>query len=78
MYKKLRAAKAASYMCSRDPAIREIAIRETTRESTLQRLSYCPFQEVVSVMEEDPGATKKKVTTRVKAKMQVADNEACL
>jgi len=78
VYKKLHAAKAASYMCSRDPAIREIATRETTRESTLQRLSFHPFREVVSVMVEDPGATKKQVTTSVKAKVQAADNEARL
>ena len=40
--------------------------------------AFRPFQEVVDVMKEDPGATRKKITTHVKAKVQAADNEARL
>ena len=78
MYKKLHAAKAASYMCSRDPTVRSIATQETLREAAQRRPAYRPFQEVVDVMKEDPGATKKKITTQVKAKVQAADNAARL
>ena len=78
MYKKLHTAKAASHMCSRDPVVRSIATQETLREAKLQRPAFRPFQEVVNVMKEDPGATRKKITTHVKAKVQAADNEARL
>ena len=59
VYKKLDTAKAASYMCSRDPMVRSRATKETLRESGLKRLAIWPFQEVVDVMKQDSGATKK-------------------
>jgi hypothetical protein len=74
MYKKLHSAKAATYMCSRDPMVRSIATQETLREAGMRRPAFHPFQEVVNVMRDDPGATKKKLTTQVKAKVQEADN----
>ena len=44
----------------------------------MRRPAFHPFQEVVNVMRDDPGATKKKLTTQVKAKVQEADNAARL
>ena len=78
VYKKLHTAKAASYMCSRDPMVRSRATKETLKESVLKRLAFWQFQEVVDVMKQDPGATKKEVITLVKAKVQAADNAARL
>ena len=76
MYKRLQTAKATSYICSRDSVVRSFATQETLRESNLQRPVFRPFQEVVSVMKEDPGASKKNITSRVKAKIQTEDNKA--
>ena len=56
--------------------MRSIATQETLREAAQRRPVYRP--EVVDVMKEDPGATKKKITTQVKAKVQAADNAARL
>ena len=77
-YKKLHAAKATSYMYSRDPVVRSIATLKTLKEAKLKRPAFRPFQEVVDVMKDDPGATRKRITTQVKAKVQAADNEARL
>ena len=60
MYKKLHAAKAASYMCSRDPTVRSIATQETLREAAQRRPAYRPFQEVVDVMKEDPVPQRRR------------------
>ena len=78
LYTKLHAAKAASYMYSRDPVVRSIATQETLKEAKLKRPVFRPFQEVVEAMKDDPGATRKRITTQVKAKVQAADNEARL
>ena len=78
LYKKLHAANAVSYMYSRDPVVRFIATQETLKEAKLKRPAFRPFQEVVEVMKDDPGATRKRITTQVKAKVQAADNEARL
>ena len=60
VYKKLHTAKAASYMCFRDTMVRSLATQEMLRESGLKRLAFRPFQEVVDVMKQDLGTTKKK------------------
>ena len=78
MYKKLHASKAGSHMLSSDSSVRAIATQVTLRESQLQRVSFRPHQVVVGVMEEDPGAPKKKVLSRVKAKIQAEDTASKL
>ena len=78
MYKKLHASKAGSHMLSSDSSVRAIATQVTLRESQLQRVSFRPHQVVVGVMEEDPGAPKKKVLSRVKAKIQAEDTASRL
>ena len=78
MYKKIQAAKAGSHMYSSDSTIRAIATQDTLHESQLQRPSFRPHQEVVNVMKEDPGASKKKVISQVKAKIQAEDTAARL
>ena len=57
--------------------VRSLATQETLRESGLKRPTFQPFQEVVDVMKQDPGATKK-IITLVKAKVQAAENAAQL
>ena len=63
-------------MYSSDSTIRAIATQDTLHESQLQRPSFHPHQEVVNVMKEDPGASKKKVISPVKAKIQAEDTAA--
>ena len=65
-------------MLSSDSSVRAIATQVTLRESQLQRVSFRPHQVVVGVMEEDPGAPKKKVLSRVKAKIQAEDTASRL
>ena len=78
MYKKLHASKAGSHMLSSDSSVRAIATQVTLRESQLQRASFRPHQVVVGVMEEDPGASRKTVLSRVKAKIQAEDTASRL
>ena len=58
--------------------MRSIATQETLKEAKLKRPAFHPFQEVVEAMKDDPGATRKRITIQVKAKVQAADNEARL
>ena len=78
VYKKLHAAKAGSHMCSSDSSVRAIATQITLRESQLQCALFRPYQEVVGVMKEDPGAPRKKVVSHVKAKIQAEDTASRL
>ena len=59
-YKKLHAAKAVSHMCSTDPVVRSIATEETKKESESQWLAFHPFTEVIEVLKEEPGITKRE------------------
>ena len=77
-YKKIHAAKAGSFMCSRDSVVRAIATQDTPQEASRKRSVFRPHQEVVEVMSEDPGATKKRVVDRVKAKIQAEDTSSRL
>ena len=77
-YKKLQVAKAAAYTCSRDPLVRAIASQETRREATQQRPSFKPFREVISAMQEDPGASSKQLCKRVKKQVEAVDTETRL
>ena len=78
VYKKIHAAKAGSHMYSSDSTVRAIATQVTLHESNLQRTLFRPHQEVVEVMKEDPGASRKHVVSRVKARIQAEDTAAQL
>ena len=67
LYKKLHAAKAARFMCSRDPTVRDIATQETLQEPQQKRPTFQPYTQVVEVMKEDPGANRRTITRKVKA-----------
>ena len=75
VYKKIHAAKAGSQMYSRDSTVQAIATQDTLREANLRRALFRPHQEVVEVMREDPGASRKCVVSRVKAKIQAEDTQ---
>ena len=78
MYKKLHVAKAAANTCSRDPIVRAIATQETRKEATQLRPAFKPYQVVVSAMQEDPGASAKRLGKQAKSKIEDADNDTRL
>ena len=78
VYKKIHAAKAGSHTYSSDSTVRAIATQDTLHEAKLQRVLFRPHQEVVEVMKEDPGASRKHVVSRVKARIQAEDTAARL
>ena len=78
MYKKLQVTKAAAYTSSRDPLVRAIASRETRREATLQRPAFKPFLEVITAMQDDPGASSKQLCNRVKKQVEAVDTKSRL
>ena len=78
LYKKLQVAKAAAYTCSRDPVVRVIATQETRKEATQTRPAFKPYQVVVAAMQEDPGATSKRVRERAKSQVEEGDTDARL
>ena len=75
-YKKIHAAKAGSYMYSGDSVVRAIATDNTLYEAQLHRSRFHPHHEVMGVMQDDPGASKKHVISRVKAKVNAMDTAA--
>ena len=78
VYKKIHAAKAGSHMYSSDSTVRAIATQDTLHEAKLQRVLFRPHQVVVEVMKEDPGASRKRVVSQVKARIQAEDTAARL
>ena len=78
IYKKLQVTKAVAYTSSRDPLVRAIASRETRREATLQRPAFKPFQEVITAMQDDPGASSKQLCNRVKKQVEAVDTKSRL
>ena len=72
-FKKLQTAKAASLMSSKDSSIRFLATQKTQAEATAKRQVFKPFQEVVQVMKEDPGANRKAIASRAKKTMEEKD-----
>ena len=78
IYKKLQVTKTAAYTSSRDKLVRAIASRETRREATLQRPAFKPFQEVITAMQDDPGASSKQLCKRVKKQVEVVDTKSRL
>ena len=69
IFKKTRCALAASQMCSQDATVRLIASRKTTAEEMSTRVAFKPHQEVVEVMRDDPGASRRQIVRRVKARV---------
>ena len=78
VYKKIQATKAGSHMFSRDSSVRAIATLDTLQEASLQHILFQPHQEVVKVMRENPGASRKCVVSQVKANIQTVDTAALL
>ena len=54
-------AKAASLMSSRDPLVRHLASQKTLAEASTVRQSFKPYQQVVEVLREDPGASQRRL-----------------
>ena len=73
VYKKLHAAKAANSMCSRDSMVRGIATQKTLQERHQKRPAFHPYTQVVEAMKEDPGANRRTITRKVKARVQAED-----
>ena len=65
-------------MYSGDSAVWAIATQNTLHESQLHHALFRPHQEVVGVMKEDLGASKKCVIAQVKAKIHSEDTAARL
>lgn len=58
-------------------SVRAITTQDTVHEANLQWALFRPHQEVVEVM-EDPGASRKRMDSWVKAKIQAEDTAAWL
>ena len=69
IFKKMKCTLSASIMTSKDSLVRHLATRRTLEEEQAVRPVFKPHQEVVAVMKEDPGATRKLTTSRVKSKI---------
>ena len=72
-FKKLKCAKAASLMSSRDPVVRHLASQQTLAEASAERQAFKPFQQVVEVMQVDPGATRKALVAQAKDRVAQVD-----
>jgi hypothetical protein len=75
IFKKTECGLAASQMSSQDSTVRLIASRKTTAERSAKRVTFNPYQEVVEVMQEDPGASRPQLTRAVKRRVTTADNK---
>ena len=75
IFKKTECGLAASQMSSQDSTVRLIASRKTTAERSAKRITFKPYQEVVEVMQEDPGASRPQLTRAVKRRVTTADNK---
>ena len=78
MYKKLQTSKAATLMMSQDSTVRHLASSLTRREREKQREAFQPYREVVDVLKEEPGASRKAITRKVKDVIQKREDEAKL
>ena len=56
-------------MTSQDPLIRHLATRSTIAEEKAKPPVFKPHQEVITVMKEDPGVSRKQTIARVKSKI---------
>ena len=74
-YKKLKCAMAASHTASKDSLVRHIATQKTLAENSNQRSCFTPYQEVIHVMQEDPGSNRKQLMKSVKARISAEDRE---
>ena len=72
-FKKLKCAKAASLMSSRDSLVRHMATQQTLAEASARRQAFKPFQQVVEVMQEDPGASRKTLAAQAKGRVAEVD-----
>ena len=72
-YKKLQCAKAASLMSSRDSLVLHLASQKILAKASTVRQSFKPYQQVVEVLREDPGASRKVIAVRAKSAVVQAD-----
>ena len=77
-YKKLQCARAASLMSSRDSMVRHLASQRTLAEASAVRQSFKPYQQVVNVLREDPGANRKAIVARAKSVVVQMDTQVHL
>ena len=74
IFKRTKCGLAASQMCSQDSTVRLIASRQTVAEDKSTRAAFKPHQEVVKVMREDPGASRRQLIKRVKQSVTATDD----
>ena len=72
-FKKIQCAKAASLMSFRDSLIRHLVSQQTLVEASAQWQAFKPFQWVVELMQEDPGASRKTLAARAKGRVAEVD-----
>ena len=65
-------------MSSRDPLVHHLASQKTPAEASAVRQSFRPYQQVVEVLREDPGANRKAVVAQVKRAVVQADTQVHL
>ena len=75
LYKKLQASRQCQLLTCSDPCVRHLAERHLQNEARCIRKAFRPAIEVQETMKEDPGANRKTLTKRVKARVLEADNE---
>ena len=62
-------------MSSRDPLVRHLASQKTLAATSTVRQSFKPYQQVVEVLGEDPGASQKAIVARAKSAVVQADTQ---
>ena len=72
-YKKLQCAKAASLISSRDSLVCHLASQKILAEVSTVRQSFRQNQQVVEVLREDPGASRKVIVAHAKSAVVQAD-----
>ena len=75
-FKKLKCAKTASLMSSRDSLVRHLATQRTLAEASAQRQGFKPFQQVVEVMQEK--ASLKTLAARAKGRVAEVDTSVLI
>ena len=60
-------------MSSRDPLVWHLASQKKLAEASAVRQNFRPYQQVVKVLKEDPGANRKVIVARVKRAVVEAD-----
>ena len=75
LYKKLQASRQCQLLTCSDPCVRYVAEKHLQNEARCIRKAFRPAVEVREAMKEDPGANRKSLMKRVKARVLETDNE---